>query len=99
MDKSPYRTPEEEAEGRKRDPIERAISRLREKEGVKPGELEAIDAAIAQEMDEAVEFAINAPPPRLTDLFHDVYDDHQPAPEPLRKRLERILAANLTAND
>jgi TPP-dependent pyruvate/acetoin dehydrogenase alpha subunit len=94
MDKSPYRTPEEEAEGRKRDPIERAISRLGEKEGITLRELEAIDAAIAQEMDEAVEFAINAPPPPLTDLFHDVYDDHQPAPEPLRKRLERILAAN-----
>ena len=99
MDKSPYRTPEEEAEGRKLDPVVRATTRLREREGVTSGELEAIDAAIAQEMDEAVEFAINAAPPALTNLFQDVYDDHQPAPEPLRKRLERVLATNLTTNN
>jgi acetoin:2,6-dichlorophenolindophenol oxidoreductase subunit alpha len=97
MDKSPYRTPEEEAEGRKLDPVALATTRLREREGVTSGELEAIDAAIAQEMDEAVAFAINAPPPPLADLFRNVYDDHQPAPEPLRKRLGRILATNLTA--
>jgi len=99
MDKSPYRTPEEEAEGRKQDPIQRAITRLQEREGVTPSELEPIDAAIAQEMDEAAEFAINGPPPPVSDLFRDVYDDREPGPEPLRKRLERILATNLTANN
>jgi pyruvate dehydrogenase E1 component alpha subunit len=99
MDKSPYRTPEEEAEGRKQDPIQRAVIYLQEREGVTSSELETIDAAIGQEMDEAVEFAINAPPPPMTDLFRDVYDDHEPRPEPLRKRLERILTTTLTAND
>ena len=39
------------------------------------------------------------PPPPVTDLFRDVYDDREPGPEPLRKRLERILATNLTANN
>ena len=92
MDKSPYRTPEEEAEGRKRDPVERAITHLREKEGVTPGEIGAIDQTIAKEMDAAMEFAINAQPPPLTDLFRDVYHDDEPGPEPLRERLERILA-------
>jgi pyruvate dehydrogenase E1 component alpha subunit len=99
MDKSPYRTPEEEGEGRKRDPVVRAVTRLREKERVTSSELETIDAVIAQEMDEAVEFAINAAPPPVTDLFRDVYDDREPGPEPLKKRLERILATNLTANN
>jgi TPP-dependent pyruvate/acetoin dehydrogenase alpha subunit len=99
MDKSPYRTPEEEAEGRKQDPLQRAVTRLQEREGVMSSDLERIDAAIAQEMDEAVEFAINAPPPPVTDLFRDVYDDREPGPEPLRKRLERILTTNLTANN
>jgi acetoin:2,6-dichlorophenolindophenol oxidoreductase subunit alpha len=99
MDKSPYRTPEEEGEGRKLDPIQRAITRLSEHDGVTSAEFDAIDKAIAQEMDEAVEFAIHAPPPPLTDLFRDVYDDHEPAPEPLRKRLERILATNLSATN
>jgi pyruvate dehydrogenase E1 component alpha subunit len=99
MDKSPYRTPEEEAEGRKQDPIERAITRLKEGDRITASELEAIDAAIAQEMDAAVEFAINAPPPPMTDLFRDVYDDQQPRPEPLRKRLERVLTTNLTTNN
>jgi acetoin:2,6-dichlorophenolindophenol oxidoreductase subunit alpha len=99
MDKSPYRTPEEEAEGRKRDPVERAITRLQEKEGVSASELDAIDKAISHEMDEAMEYAINAPPPPLTDLFRDVYEDEEPAPEPLRSRLDRILAPNPTANN
>jgi pyruvate dehydrogenase E1 component alpha subunit len=94
MDKSPYRTPEEEAEGRKRDPIERAITHLGEREGVTLADIEAIDKAIAQEMDEAMEFAINAAPPPPSDLFRDVYDDHEPGPEPLRERLQRILATN-----
>jgi TPP-dependent pyruvate/acetoin dehydrogenase alpha subunit len=97
MDKSPYRTPEEEAEGRKRDPVERAITRLREEEGVTSGEIEAIDAAIAKEMDEAMDFAIKATAPPLSDIFRDVYDDGEPAPEPLRQRIDRILADNQTA--
>jgi len=91
MDKSPYRTPEEEAEGRKRDPIARAITRLHEKEEVTAAEIAVIDAAIAKEMDEAMEYAINAAPPPLTDIFRDVYDDSQPAPLPLRQRIDRIL--------
>jgi acetoin:2,6-dichlorophenolindophenol oxidoreductase subunit alpha len=94
MDKSPYRTPEEEVEGRKRDPLERAITHLQEAAGVTRGELAAIDQAIAQEMDAAMEYAINAEPPPPADLFRDVYDDHEPAPEPLRSRLDRILATN-----
>lgn len=94
MDKSPYRTPEEEAEGRKRDPVKRAITHLREKEGVTLGEIGAIDQTIAQEMDEAMEFAINAEPPPLSDLFRDVYHDDEPRPEPIRERLERILSTN-----
>src|SRR6201993_3983954 len=69
MDKSPYRTSEEEAEGRKQDPIQRGVTRLQEKEGVTSSELERLDAAIAQEMDQAVEFAIDASPPPATDLF------------------------------
>jgi pyruvate dehydrogenase E1 component alpha subunit len=60
MDKSPYRTPEEEAEGRKRDPIERAMSRLRQEEGVGSSELENIDKAIAKEMDEAMQYATSS---------------------------------------
>ena len=94
MDKSPYRTPEEEAEGRKRDPIERAIAHLNERDGVTTAEIEAIDKAIAEEMDEAMEFAVNAAPPPLSDLFRDVYADHEARPEPLRERLERILATD-----
>jgi TPP-dependent pyruvate/acetoin dehydrogenase alpha subunit len=53
-----------------------------------------MDKAIAQEMDEAMQFAINAAPPPPSDLFRDVYDDREPAPEPLRERLQRILATS-----
>ena len=94
MDKSPYRTVEEEAEGRKRDPVERAITHLRQKEWVTTAEIEAINEVIAKEMDEAMEFAINAEPPPLSDLFRDVYHDDEPKPEPIRETLKRILATD-----
>lgn len=93
MDKSPYRTSEEEAEGRTRDPLAHARDRLLA-EGLADGAaLDQIDAAAATEMDAALEAAAKAAPPPLASMFEDVYDPATPAPEPLRHRLARILNA------
>jgi acetoin:2,6-dichlorophenolindophenol oxidoreductase subunit alpha len=92
FDKSPYRSAEEEETGRKRDPILRARGTLIEREEAEKSELDALDAAIAKEMDASVEFAIAAAKPEFKAMFRDVYAPGEPEPEPLRTRLDRVLA-------
>jgi TPP-dependent pyruvate/acetoin dehydrogenase alpha subunit len=93
MDKSPYRTAEEEEIGRKRDPIVRARDALLGRGHSDASTLDALDAEIAREMDATIDFtaATSAPPP--ASMFRDVYGPDEPEPEPLRSRLERILAS------
>ncbi len=90
MDKSPYRDAEEEAEGRRRDPLARARERL---EALGLGERAAtLDAAAAAEMDAAMAEAIAAPAPGPAAMFADVYAPGEPAPRPLRAHLAAALA-------
>ncbi len=93
MDKSPYRTPEEEAEGRRRDPIANARARLMAEGLADEAALDRLDAEATAEMDRALESAVQATMPPLHAMFEDVYDPETPAPEPLRRRLARILNA------
>ena len=91
MDKSPYRTPEEEAEGRARDPLVTARRRLTA-DGLEDAlELDRIDAEAAAEMDAALEAAVAAPVPAAPTLFEDVFAPGTPAPRPQRDRLRAIL--------
>lgn len=91
-DKSPYRDEAEEAAGRLRDPLAHARARLVEA-GLASGEaLDALDAEIAAEMDATVDFTIAATEPPLASMFRDVYDPGEPEPEPVRTRIDRILA-------
>ncbi len=92
MDKSPYRTAEEETVGRKRDPVLRARTTLVERGLASEEQLDEVDAAVTREMDATVEFAAEASPPELATMFRDVYGPDQAEPEPLRARLDRILA-------
>ncbi len=92
MDKSPYRSEAEEAEGRQRDPVLRARRLLVERGSASEGELDTLDASIAAEMDRAIDAAIAAAPPETDAMFRDVYADGEPAPEPQRVRLARIFA-------
>jgi pyruvate dehydrogenase E1 component alpha subunit len=92
MDKSPYRSAAEEAEGRNRDPLARARASLIEGELAKETDLDAIDSAAAAEMDAALEHAVATPAPALATMFEDVFDPSTPAPEPQAVRLSRILS-------
>ncbi len=92
MDKSPYRSAEEEEAGRKRDPVRRAREGLVESGESDAATLDALDLDIAREMDAAIDFAASAAPPAYEALFRDVFAPGQPMPEPLRARLDRILA-------
>ncbi len=91
MDKSPYRSEEEETEGRKRDPVLFARDNII-KEGVSDEVLDIIDQSISDEMDSAIDFAISSSPPPLSSMFRDVYGPNEPEPEPVQTRINRILA-------
>ncbi len=91
-DKSPYRTPEEEETGRKRDPVLRARATLLDRGLASEGVLDRLDAEVAREMAATVEVTTEAEPPPEAAMFRDVYARGQPEPEPLRARLDRVLA-------
>ncbi|WP_205216022.1 thiamine pyrophosphate-dependent dehydrogenase E1 component subunit alpha [Acidibrevibacterium fodinaquatile] len=92
MDKSPYRSAEEEEAGRQRDPVRHARAALVTRGESDEAALDALDLAIAREMDDAIDFAAAAAPPAFDALFRDVFAPGEPAPEPLRARLDRVLA-------
>lgn len=97
MDKSPYRTSDEETEGRLRDPVAAARARL-EAEGLASlADLDRIDADAGAEMDEALAHALAAPAPALSTMFQDVYAPGTPAPRPQAARLSEVLAEELRA--
>ena len=91
-DKSPYRSEEEEAAGRGRDPIARSRARLLESGGIDHDGLSEISAAVAAEMDAAVAFAVAADPPASDAVFRDVYAPGAPAPTPVADVNARVLA-------
>ncbi len=93
MDKSPYRTADEEAAGRKRDPVARARDALLSRGLADAASLDALDAEIACEMDATIEATGDAASPELASMFRDVFGPGEPEPEPLAARLDRILAA------
>ena len=91
-DKSPYRDADEEEAGRKLDPVGFARARLID-EGVADDEaLDALDAEIGAEMDATIDFTVAQHEPPLASMFHDVYDPGEPEPEPVRTRIDRVLA-------
>jgi TPP-dependent pyruvate/acetoin dehydrogenase alpha subunit len=92
MDKSPYRDAAEEAEGRKNDPVAFARDRLIAEALADATTLDQLDAEIGREMDASIEFAIAAEAPEQAAMFRDVFAAGEPEPEPLRTRLDRVLA-------
>jgi acetoin:2,6-dichlorophenolindophenol oxidoreductase subunit alpha len=92
MDKSPYRSAEEEEAGRRRDPVALARARLLEQHAITAQELDTLDEVISDEMRRSIDFTADARPPDLSAMFRDVYADDQPAPESLGQRIDRVLA-------
>ncbi len=90
-DKSPYRDAAEETAGRARDPLKHAREALLAM-GRDGADLDRIDDAAAAEMDATIDFAVAASPPPNDSMFRDVFAPDQPEPEPLRTRIDRILA-------
>ena len=91
-DKSPYRDPAEEEAGRQKDPVAFARRALLERGLADEAGLSALERAIDAEMDQAIDFTIAAAEPPLSSMFRDVYAPDEPEPEPVRSRIDRILA-------
>ncbi len=72
-DPQKYRTKEEVAEWKERDPIDLIKSRILENEIATEEELAAIDARIKTQVDDAVKFAEESPWPKPEEAFEDIY--------------------------
>ena len=92
MDKSPYRDAEEEVMGRKRDPLIAARASLIASAFADESSLNALDEEVSDEMNRALDFAVKSEIPTISSMFRDVYGPSEPEPEPLRARIDRILA-------
>jgi pyruvate dehydrogenase E1 component alpha subunit/2-oxoisovalerate dehydrogenase E1 component alpha subunit len=62
------------------DPLDRYVQRLTTHEGVAPAELEATDARVRAEIDDATDIAEQSPPPEPRDGLLGVYADPPAAP-------------------
>ena len=92
-DKSPYRPEAEELEQRvAKDAIAFQRNRLVARGEASVAELDAVDAAAAEEMNNAVDFALAAEKPSLDVLYHDVYGPGQAMPQSVDSRISAILA-------
>jgi TPP-dependent pyruvate/acetoin dehydrogenase alpha subunit len=60
---------------RENDPLDRYVQRLTGSEGVAPSELEALDARVQAEIDEATDVAEQSPPPEPRDCLAGIYAD------------------------
>lgn len=90
-DKSPYRSEADEAAGRAKDPVAHARNALID-HGLSETELDELDKTVSTEMDAAIDFAIESTEPDLRTMFRDVFAPGEPEPEPVRTRIDRILA-------
>jgi pyruvate dehydrogenase E1 component alpha subunit len=92
MDKSPYRSADEEAAGRKRDPVAHARAAVLARSLASAKQLDELDAEISREMSAAIDFTAKSPAPALDTMSRDVYGEGQARPESVNARLERVLA-------
>ena len=65
---------------RENDPLDRYVQRLTGSEAVAPSELEALDARVQAEIDDATDVAEQSPPPEPRDCLAGVYADPPEAP-------------------
>jgi TPP-dependent pyruvate/acetoin dehydrogenase alpha subunit len=65
---------------RENDPLDRYVQRLTGSEGVAPSELEALDARVVAEIDDATDVAERSLPPEPRDCLAGVYADPPEAP-------------------
>jgi acetoin:2,6-dichlorophenolindophenol oxidoreductase subunit alpha len=78
-DQDAYMEPGEKAAWKARDPVPLLRSWLIENKHATEDELVSMEAAISQEIDEAIEFTLASPYPDVAELRRDVYEQELPA--------------------
>jgi TPP-dependent pyruvate/acetoin dehydrogenase alpha subunit len=78
-DADAYMDPAEKAAAIERDPVPRFRAWLIENQFSTEADLHTLESAIANEVDEAVAFALDSPYPDLAELRCDVYAEELPA--------------------
>jgi len=79
LDKSPYRSEEEERLGRQRDPVEHQKQFLLDQKLCDQEALREMENEVEAEMDAALNYALEAPEPDRNSMFEDVYALDEPA--------------------
>jgi pyruvate dehydrogenase E1 component alpha subunit len=74
-DPQTYRSKDEVEQWKKRDPIAMFRKRVVEEGKITAADLDAIDAAIAKEMEQAVEFARQSPEPDIESALQDIFTE------------------------
>mgnify|MGYP001161107531 CR=1 FL=1 len=93
-DKSHYREDLEEQKGREKDPILHLEDQLIKGSFMTTGDLEQIKSEVDNEMDEAMEYALNSTEPESIQRFQDVYAPDSPEPLPVDERIRKALNAS-----
>lgn len=77
-DPAKYRSKEELAAYKERDPIERVLATIKDKKYATEKEIEAIEASVKAEIDDCVQFAEESPYPEDAEVYRDIYlqDDY-----------------------
>ena len=75
---APYRSEEEIAEWRTRDPIPRLASRLAEMSLLSSADLDALEAKVAADVKDALQFANDSAPPEMERVLSSVFVDQRP---------------------
>jgi pyruvate dehydrogenase E1 component alpha subunit len=70
-----YRTKDDVEEAKEKDPVKRFIDQLQDADLLTDDELQAMDAEVQEEVDDAVDFADNSPEPDDEALYEHVYAD------------------------
>ena len=94
-----YRTREEEAEWKKRDPIVVMKEELKTVNMITNGENEAIEKLVETKIEKAMEFAMASPEPPVSEVFTDVFAPSKFTPEDFEKDQNlrvRIHAGEIT---
>ena len=97
-DKSPYRDQNEEEEGRKKDSLKFQADRLTE-QGATVSDIESWQKKVGDEMDQALNFALETQEPALNSMFEDVYAPNLTHPESVGSRIDRALYSDILGGD
>lgn len=90
-DQKAYRTREEEAEWKDRDPITVMRKRLLDNKIATEAEVEGVIAKAAKTIEDAIQFGLNSPYPEVTELCNDVYVEKSPQTLAAEKKAEDAM--------